>query len=126
MTNLLFSFKGRVNRAKWWLFSIAVGIIETILFGIILALFGGGIDAGTGMPHFTGIGAILAVVVLVVSFWISLALTVKRWHDRDKSGWWIFITLVPVVGGIWYLIECGFLKGTSGVNTYGEDPLPAR
>jgi uncharacterized membrane protein YhaH (DUF805 family) len=125
MTNLLFSFKGRVNRAKWWLVSIAVGVVETILFGIILALFSVGIDAKTGMPQFSGIGAILAVVVLVVSLWISLALAVKRWHDRDKSGWWIFITLVPVVGGIWYLIECGFLKGTSGANTYGEDPLPA-
>jgi uncharacterized membrane protein YhaH (DUF805 family) len=126
MKDLLFSFQGRINRAKWWLISIAMGVVEAILFGIIIALFSAGIDATTGMPRFSGIGAILFIVVAAVAFWISLALAVKRWHDRDKSGWWIFIVFVPVVGGLWYLIECGFLKGTSGANTYGEDPLALR
>ena len=64
---------------------------------------------------------ILAFGVLVT--WISLAIAVKRYHDRDKSGWWVLIIFLPVIGGIWYLIECGFLRGTDGNNDYGPDPL---
>jgi uncharacterized membrane protein YhaH (DUF805 family) len=56
----------------------------------------------------------------VILLWISLAITVKRFHDRDKSGWWALINLLPVIGQIWILIECGFLKGTEEDNRYGE------
>ena len=38
-------------------------------------------------------------------------------------GWWVLIAFVPVIGGLWYLIECGFLPGTVGANNYGADPL---
>ena len=48
---------------------------------------------------------------------------VKRWHDRGKSGWWVLIALIPLVGPIWAIIETGFLPGTSGPNEYGPDPL---
>jgi uncharacterized membrane protein YhaH (DUF805 family) len=43
---------------------------------------------------------------------------IKRFHDRDKSGWWVLIAFVPIIGWIWYLIECGFLPGTDGPNRY--------
>ena len=125
MQNLLFSFNGRVNRAKFWLVGIAVGVAEAIAFGIITALFGGGMDPSTGMPQFSAVGGILMLIVFIAVFWISLAIGVKRWHDRNKSGWWILIIFVPLVGGLWYLIECGFLKGTTGANQYGADPLAA-
>jgi uncharacterized membrane protein YhaH (DUF805 family) len=65
------------------------------------------------------------LVLLIALIWISLALQVKRWHDRDKSGWWGLIQLVPAIGPIWFLIECGFRKGTTGANQYGPDPLLA-
>jgi len=61
----------------------------------------------------------------LAGLWIGLAIAAKRWHDRNKSAWWILIVFVPVVGGLWYLIECGFLKGTTGSNKYGADPLGA-
>jgi uncharacterized membrane protein YhaH (DUF805 family) len=51
------------------------------------------------------------------------AVYAKRWHDRDKSGWWSLIILVPIIGGIWFLVECGILPGTPGANQYGPDPL---
>ena len=47
----------------------------------------------------------------------------KRWHDRDKSGWWALLNLIPVIGTLWILIECGFLRGTYGGNRFGPDPL---
>jgi len=60
--------------------------------------------------------------LMIFLIWSSLAVTIKRWHDRDKSWVWIFITFIPVIGGIWAFIENGCLRGTQGPNTYGEDP----
>ena len=54
---------------------------------------------------------------------MGLATATKRYHDRNKSGWWILIVFVPVIGAIWYFVECGFLRGTRGPNPYGPDPL---
>jgi uncharacterized membrane protein YhaH (DUF805 family) len=51
----------------------------------------------------------------------SLAVTVRRLHDIDKSGFWYFINFVPLIGGIWLLIlTC--MEGTGGENSYGPDP----
>ena len=54
--------------------------------------------------------------------WVDLAVSVKRWHDRDKSGWMLLIGLIPLVGLVWTLIECGFLDGERGPNQFGESP----
>ena len=62
---------------------------------------------------------LLALLLMIPSTWISLAIQVKRWHDRDKSGWWALINIVPVIGGLWALVECGFLKGDEGANRFG-------
>lgn len=51
---------------------------------------------------------------------------VRRWHDRDKSAWWLLINFVPCVGAVWTLIECGCLPGTPGPNRFGPDPLARR
>jgi uncharacterized membrane protein YhaH (DUF805 family) len=65
----------------------------------------------------------IPLIIFIPLLWIGLAVNVKRWHDRDKSGWWILINLVPVIGGLWSLIETGFLPGTRGSNRFGPDPL---
>jgi hypothetical protein len=54
--------------------------------------------------------------------WINLAVQVRRWHDRDKSALWLLMNFVPYVGSLWVLVECGFLSGTPGPNTYDLDP----
>ena len=54
--------------------------------------------------------------------WINIASTVKRFHDRDKSGYWFLIVFVPYVGAIWQFVECGFLAGSPGNNGYGPPP----
>ncbi len=51
--------------------------------------------------------------------WPSLAIVVKRWHDRNKSGFWSLIYAIPVVGLVWGFVENGFLPGTKGENKYG-------
>jgi len=57
-----------------------------------------------------------------VTLWISIAVQVKRWHDQDKSGAMAFIGCIPVIGTIWVIVECGFLPGTPGENSYGPEP----
>jgi uncharacterized membrane protein YhaH (DUF805 family) len=69
-----------------------------------------------------GIGPITAIVSLI-SIYLALALYAKRWHDRDKSGWWSLIILIPIIGAVWMLVELGILEGTRGPNRFGPDPL---
>jgi hypothetical protein len=63
------------------------------------------------------------VLLFLLAYYVGYPIIVKRWHDRDKSGWWVLIGLIPVIGGLWMIIECGFLKGTEGSNRFGPDPL---
>jgi len=123
----LFSFDGRLNRAKFWLILIVTDIAMFVLLGILMAATGGSMTMGAdgSMPEMGGgvVGSLVALVIILAAVWIGLAVGIKRFHDRGKSGWWVLIALVPVVGGLWYLIECGFLRGTIGPNAYGPDPV---
>jgi uncharacterized membrane protein YhaH (DUF805 family) len=106
----LFSFNGRVGRKQYWLM-----VLLTVPFIVAAALINGGLEHyPTDRP---------GVLVLLPIVWPAFAVTIKRWHDRNKSGWWVLINFVPVVGDIWSLIENGFLKGTPGDNRFGSDPL---
>jgi uncharacterized membrane protein YhaH (DUF805 family) len=122
MQKLLFSFEGRINRAKFWLVLIGISFVELIVVGAT----GGSAylyaDSRVAMESM-GPAGFIPLVVFIPLLWIGLAVHVKRWHDRDKSGWWILINLVPVIGGLWSLIETGFLPGTRGPNRFGPDPL---
>lgn len=71
------------------------------------------------------IARICSILVGLGAFYCTLAVASKRWHDRDKSGWWSLIGLVPVVGALWLIVENGFLPGTAGRNRFGPDPLRA-
>jgi uncharacterized membrane protein YhaH (DUF805 family) len=55
--------------------------------------------------------------------WSGIAVGIKRYHDRNKSGFWVLIQFVPFIGAIWYFVETGFLTGTPGPNRFGPDPL---
>ena len=125
MKDLLFSFQGRINRAKFWLINIAVVVVEIIIFAILSGGAAMTADPEQAMAAMGGVAGIVVIIVFVIAFWISLSLGVRRFHDRNKSGWWVLIVFVPVIGSFWYLIECGFLKGTAGPNSYGPDPLAA-
>jgi uncharacterized membrane protein YhaH (DUF805 family) len=103
-----FSFDGRVSRGTFW------GITALSIIAYLIAYF--------FVASENAILIIVAIVLYIVLFVVSLATSIKRWHDRDKSGWWILISLVPIIGGLWALIEQGFLAGTEGPNQYG---LPA-
>jgi uncharacterized membrane protein YhaH (DUF805 family) len=111
---LLFSFQGRIPRRIYWAISIALAVIFYVP-QIIMAVAGDN----------TTIVLLMSVIILIMAIpgiWIGLGASVKRWHDRNKSGWWVLIGLIPIVGAIWTLVECGCLRGTEGPNEYGADP----
>jgi uncharacterized membrane protein YhaH (DUF805 family) len=118
MMQFLFSFDGRIRRTNYWLGAIGSGLVYGVIAGICLTL-------GIMMSHGQGpgiIGVVLYVIVLFFAVWTGLALQIKRWHDRDKSWVWIFISFIPLIGAIWALVECGFMDGTQGPNRFGPSP----
>ena len=123
---ILTSFSGRLNRQPFWLGLVLVVVVELVVFYAVSSLFGTftpGEDAGAYNMQFSPIGWIILAVLYIAVIWAGLALQIKRWHDRNKSGWWCLIGLVPLIGSIWVIVECGFLRGTEGPNRFGPDPL---
>lgn len=111
MFNFLFSIEGRVARRHWWLMSLFLALFNATSSYI----FNVNPDADpTAMLVFT-------LCTSLLSIWMSFASAIKRFHDRGKSGFWSLLTFVPVIGWIWVFIECGFLRGTDGENTYGPE-----
>jgi uncharacterized membrane protein YhaH (DUF805 family) len=118
---VLFSFTGRIPRRTYWLWRIVSMFVFIVIFSLISPLLAMQSE-GDSEPEISSGVAILLVVLAIPLIWIALSLQVKRWHDRDKSGMWIFISMIPIVGPIWSFIECGCLPGTPGPNSYGPDP----
>ena len=112
------SFEGRIGRGTYWLKYVVPYVIILILLSIVETVAGITIDDGMG----NGIG-ILSTIFILVNIWFGLAVGAKRCHDRDRSGWFQAIMLIPIIGGIWLLVELGFLKGSEGENRFGPDPL---
>jgi uncharacterized membrane protein YhaH (DUF805 family) len=100
--------RGRISRKPYW-----IAILPLIVGYAVADVMTESTDEGI---------AGLGYLIMIILIWPSLAVQIKRWHDRDKSGWWQLIGMVPIVGPLWAFIELGFLKGTSGANRYD---LPA-
>ena len=120
-TQKLFGFQGRITRLDFWLAQL---FYLAAIFVAIYSLSYIARSVGDAEGSRYTLGGVMIIGYLFLA-WSSLAVAIKRYHDRNKSGWWVLIALVPVIGGLWYLIEAGFLRGTSGPNQYGPDPLAA-
>lgn len=105
------SAQGRVNRRQWWLYLVLPVIVVSVILSIIDSSMGT-FDAESGLGLLSGIWTLIVIIP-------SILVHIKRFHDRDKSGWWVLIGLIPIIGAIWLLIELGFLKGTEGPNRFG-------
>ena len=102
---LLFSFNGRVSRMAYWLGSFVPPLVFSALAGAF------------ELPARMGGFGFLVFGLLVI--WVALAIGAKRCHDRNRSGWFQLISLIPIVGPIWLLVELGALDGTEGENRFG-------
>ena len=108
MNEILFSFKGRIGRKTYWMFFLAFMVVLFLLVGVFSAM---------GLNE--NIMAVVMLVLYIPAIWMSLAVQVKRWHDRDKSGWWVLISFIPIIGPLWAFVENGCLAGDDGVNSFG-------
>ncbi len=113
LSQLLFSTEGRIPRSTYWYYTLAISLISIIAF--ILDLIFGTFNEDVGVGLFTIIGSLIFMLP-------SYAVSIKRLHDRDHSGWFLLLAMIPFVN-IWVGIEVAFLRGTYGDNQYGADPL---
>ena len=97
-------FSGRSRRSEYWYYALAYMIAYVVLMLIDNVL-------GTGF-----LALLLSLALLVP----TLAVAIRRLHDTNRSGWWVLISLIPLVGLI--LIVFLATDGTPGPNTYGPDP----
>lgn len=116
-------FSGRARRKEFWMFYLfyfVVLIVATLIDNLLGITF----DLGYGQKGFYGPLYTLTTLGL---FLPMLAAAVRRLHDVGKSGWWYFIALVPLVGGIWLLVLF-FTDSQPGENKYGPNPkeVPAQ
>jgi uncharacterized membrane protein YhaH (DUF805 family) len=107
-------FTGRSRRKEYWMFALVNAIIYCVLYAVALLLMMRNTNAGLAVM---GLCVIYALAGLVP----GLAVTVRRLHDINKSGWWILIGLVPFVGGI-VLLVLTCIEGDPGDNLYGPNP----
>ena len=108
-------FSGRARRMEYWMFCL-FSVIFSFVFSIIDVMVGS-FNPQTGMGVFGGI-YILAIIIP------SIAVLARRLHDTDRSGWWILLGLIPLIGGL-VLLVFTVLDGTPGANRYGENPKGA-
>jgi uncharacterized membrane protein YhaH (DUF805 family) len=147
ITNLLTTYRGRINRGKYWTAALIYIAIMIVLLALGFIMVGnslletGGEDAEDIVAGLVskGIGYVLIVIVVYIPLVISgIFVGIKRLHDRDKSGWWLLVfyllpvilsghgailSLVSLAVSIWGVVELGILRGTAGPNKYGPDPL---
>ena len=119
--NLLFSFEGRVGRGPYWMFFI----VMLVLFGGLTALSMMAMLNAEDPSSVGGMASMPMMIAMLLMIWPALAIQAKRWHDVDKSAWWILIGLVPAVGALIALVYNGFIAGTPGQNRFGPPPAKA-
>ena len=105
----LVSFEGRINRQPYAQFILVIWVLSAIL--------GWMVDSST-----SGLLAVLVGIISLVMAISAISFGVRRLHDLDKSGWWVLIALIPIVG-FFFQLYLLFAKGTDGYNRFGEDPL---
>lgn len=136
-------FEGRSRRKEFWMFQLLNAIVAVVLVGPFFVSYFGALVAAGGAPGaeeavlenmmangigLSLIGFLLYLLYALAALIPSIAVTVRRFHDRDMSGWWYLgltvVSLIPVIGFLASIAMLVFmlLPGTDGANRFGEDP----
>ena len=110
LKNKYATFSGRAARSEYWWFALFCFVVSLILTAIDIVLL--------SSESFLTFDTIFSLAVLVP----SIAVGVRRLHDLGRSGWWLLIILIPLIG-ILILLYFFVQKGTAGPNEHGPDPL---
>jgi uncharacterized membrane protein YhaH (DUF805 family) len=105
-------FTGRARRTEFWMFTFVSAII-----GIVLSLVDEVVFLGPGLSTTGWLGTIYSLAVLLP----TLAVGARRLHDTGRSGWWLLLAIIPLIGAI-VLIVFFALEGQRSTNSYGPDP----
>ena len=103
-------FEGRAARPEFWWYA---------LFYVLVQLAGGVLDAALFPNAVFGVLGNIAALALLLP---TIAVTARRLHDTDRSGWWQLVGLIPIVGVfvlIWFCVQ----RGTVGGNRFGAEPV---
>ena len=104
----LTNFNGRTRRREYWFYCL--GVVLFIIVPLAAVLLLGGVDK-----------EIAKLICRIIHPLLVISITVRRLHDIDRSGWWVLLVLIPIIGDIALLIfMCQ--KGTKGENRFGKDP----
>ena len=116
----LFDLYGRARRRDFWLFMAGLASAYAYLWSSL--------HEPTTRDDMAAVGGILhneiAFIALTLVQIATLAMWVRRLHDRNKSGLWLLVAFVPVVGQAWMVWELGFMPGKAGANRFGPPPRP--
>ncbi|QAY75883.1 DUF805 domain-containing protein [Sphingosinicella sp. BN140058] len=106
-------FNGRSRRKEYWSFVLlyVVCLVAAIIVEGVL-----GMSGAVG-----GVYGPLSALLILVFFVPALAVSVRRLHDTDRSGWWVLISIIPLIGGL-VLLVFTVMEGTRGPNRFGADP----
>lgn len=118
------NFKDRTSRGGFWWYVLAYLIVAIILGFVDSALFGGGsaeISASDGVAVSYSSGPLVSLWMLV-NIIPSIAISARRMHDTNRTGWLQLLGLIPLLGWI-FLIYVYVQKGNVGENRFGADPL---
>lgn len=108
------TFSGRASRSEYWYYALFIFIVECAI-SVLGFSYGG---SANGMaPWAAGLSSLFGLA----TFLPTLAVSVRRLHDTGRGGGWIFITLLPAIGQIWYLILM-ILPSENGDNRFGPEP----
>ncbi|MGQ0676930.1 MAG: DUF805 domain-containing protein [Rhodospirillales bacterium] len=116
-TKFLTSHEGRIGRYDYWVRFVLPYFVIIVVLSIV--------DGVSGMHGVIGGIGVLSGIFWLLMIYPSICVGIKRCHDRNKSGWWLLLALVPIIGAIWVLVELGCLRGDAGANRFGPDPLGA-
>jgi len=119
---LFFSLQGRINRIPFW---IGILVLSAVIWGPLL-LFGTmlppNVPPASYGPILEASAGLIALLWLFLVVFGDFPICVKRLHDLNMSGWWILFKFIPL-GNLLLVLMLGVVKGTSGPNRFGPDPL---
>jgi uncharacterized membrane protein YhaH (DUF805 family) len=104
-------FEGRARRKEYWMYA---------LFNLLALFVAAILDSLLGLTRNGLFGPVYGLYALA-TFIPGLAVGARRLHDTDRSGWWLLLAIIPLIGAIVLLVWCA-TEGTRGSNQFGDDP----
>lgn len=119
------TFSGRARRSEFWfwlLFAIIAAVVAALLDAMLFpAMMDVQTDVADGVASVSAQGGPISALVTLGLLLPGLAMQIRRLHDVDRSGWWVLLAFIPLIGII-VLIVWWCTEGTRGPNRFGSDP----